>query len=325
MNLNKKHQEAWEKIKQADNILLVTHLRPDGDAISSVCAMIDLLENIDKKYSAFCDGKIEESFSYLAHIEKINTKKEMINFSKHDLIIILDCGSMARTSLTEEIKNKSLNQTIIEFDHHPQVDNYANIEIRNPQASATTEVIYDFFKINKLKINKNIANCILTGIFTDTANLFYPNTSDKTIRISSEMMIYGAQLPQIIQNTWYNKNLTAMKIWGVALNNLKINKKYNLAFSVLTQKDIKEAGAENINKDIYSSIAGFLGNLHKVKAIMLIIEEENGIIKTSLRSSDPNVDVSKLAKFMGGGGHTKAASFIISGKILKNGKNYKII
>lgn len=324
MDLGKKHQEAWEKIKQAENILFITHLRPDGDAISSMCAMIDLAETLEKKYFTFCDGEIEESYSYLPHIEKINTNKEKLIFKEFDLIIISDCGSMSRTSLEEEIKNKSLDQKIIEFDHHPRVDDYADIEVRNPEASATTEVLYDFFKINKIKINKNIANCILTGIFTDTANLLYSNVSGKTTKISSEMMKLGAHLPQIIQNTWYNKSLPAMKIWGIALSNLQINKKYNLAFSVLTQKEIKQAGAENINKDIYSSIVGFLGNLHKVKGVLLITEEPDGTIKTSFRSSHPQIDVSLLAFKMGGGGHAKAASATIKGNLIKNGKKYKI-
>ncbi len=325
MPLEKKHQEAWEKIKQAENILLVSHLRPDGDAVSSVCTWIELLEKLNKNYRAFCDGEVEESFEYLSHIEKIYTNKEKINFSDFDLIIISDCGSMSRTSLEEEIKTKNLNQKIIEFDHHPRVDKYADIEIRDPKAPATTEIIYDFFKINQLKINKNIANCILTGIFTDTANLLYPNVTDKTAKISSEMMRLGANLPKIVQNTWYNKSLPAMKIWGVALSNLKINKKYNFAFSVLTQEDIKKSGAENINKDIYSSIAGFLSNLHKVKGVALIVEEANGTIKISFRSSDPQTDVSKIAIAMGGGGHAKASSAVIEGKITKEGENYKII
>ena len=325
MIIKNKCKEAFKRIKKAHNILLVTHLRPDGDALSSVCAMIDLMETCNKKYIAFCQDEPAQNFSFIPHIEKIVfDKKKINNILDFDLIITLDCGSMQRTGLTVEINELIVNRKghfIIEFDHHPGVDDFSDLEIRKPEAAATTEILYDFLKVNKIKITKNMANCILTGILTDTSNFLYPSTSKKTIDIASETLIYGAKFPQITKETHYNKNLSSMKLWGVALKKIRINKKYNFAFSVLTKQDM---GDVESNENIFDAIAGFLGNLHKVKGVMFL-REEDGHIKGSLRSSHPNIDISKLAKVLGGGGHPKASGFLIEGQIIYVKNIWKII
>jgi len=324
--MENKHKEALKKIKESKNILLVTHVHPDGDALSSICAMIEFLEKNNKKYFAYCQDKPIENFSFMPQIDKIIFDKKFLgdDLSAFDLIITLDCGSLHRTGLNLEIKDlisKRSNNFIIEIDHHPKVDCFSDLEIRDSEAAATTEILYDFFKINKIKITKNIANCILTGILTDTANFLYPSTSNKTINISSEMLTCGAKFPQITRETWYNKNLDSMRLWGIALKKLKINKKYNIAFSVLTKEEIKKS---KDNKDIFDSIAGFLGNLYKVKGIMLL-REEDGHVKGSLRTSCSNVDISLLAKMFGGGGHEKASGFLIEGSLCCDENKYKVI
>lgn len=332
-----KYKEAYREIKEAENILLVTHERADGDAVSSLCAMIELLEQLGKKYLAFCPGQPINNFSFLPHTEKIAFgkfpffspglagKSLPMDFKKFTLIIALDHGSLERTGLGGQIREKDLGQFIIEFDHHPKNGDYSDLEIRKPEAVATTEILYYFFKTNKIRITRNMAHCILTGILTDTGNFLYPLTSDKAVGIASEMLLYGARFPQIIRNTLCNKSLTAMKVWGRALNNLKINKKYNFAFSVLALEEIEKLSGSGDNEDIFDSISGFLSNLYGVKGVLFLREEKEGKLKGSLRSSHPETDVSRLANLLGGGGHKKASGFVIEGRIEKKGNNWKVI
>ncbi|PLX20295.1 hypothetical protein C0584_06135 [Candidatus Parcubacteria bacterium] len=314
------HRIAYRKIKKAKKIFLVIHEKPDGDAVSSICAMIDFLEQEKIDYYAYCVSDIPENFLFLPHTEKINNAMPE-DFSSFDLIIPLDCGSLSRTTLISEILGRKKHQKVIEFDHHPKVDSYSDIEIREVRAASTTQVIYDFFKKNRIKINKARATCILTGISTDTGNFLYPSTSEKTIRISSEMMIRGARLPNILESTWRNKSLSGMKLWGLAINNLEINKKYNFAVTVITKKDIEESGATE--EDI-EGISGFLSNLNEVKGLLMLREEDDGTIKGSLRTSDDNVDVSKIANALGGGGHSKASGFKINGKLVHKNNRWMI-
>lgn len=319
---NQNLQLAYNKIKEADNILLATHGKPDGDALSSICAMIEICSLQKKRVTAFCFDTPPSQFDFLPHVEKIVSDKENLDFPSFDLIIALDCGQVSRTNLTTEINSRTPDQFMIEFDHHPKIKDYADLEIRDPGSSSTAEVLYDFLHINKIKINKNLANCVLTGIITDTGNLLYESTSDKTIQIASEMLTRGARFPRIVDNTWRNKSLGAMKVWGEAMSGLKINEKYNIAVSVLTKEMIADKGA---SEEELEGLSGFLNNLYGIKALMLLREEDNNKIKGSLRTADPTVDVSALAKHLGGGGHVRASGFVIDGQILKTKTGWKII
>lgn len=316
-----KFLDAYKLIKEAEKILLVTHDRPDGDALSSTCAVIEILKNLDKDFGAYCMSEVPFQFNFLPHVEYISADRERLDFDSYDLIIALDCGQLRRTNLTEEIKNRRKNQKVIEFDHHPKIDSYADIEVRLPKSAATTEVLYDFVKHNKIKITKNLATCILAGIITDTGNLLYESTSEHTIKISSEMIAHGARFPTILEKTWRNKSLAAMRLWGQAMNNLQINLKYNFAFSVLQLSDMEMSGA---TEEELEGIAGFLSNLHGVKAVVLLREIEDNKIKGSIRGMKPGVDISELARKLGGGGHKKASGFIVDGHIIKKNDKWVI-
>ncbi|MFH0840444.1 MAG: bifunctional oligoribonuclease/PAP phosphatase NrnA [bacterium] len=316
----KDFKTAFQQIKQANNILLVTHFNPDGDAMASLCAMIEIVESYGKKYTAYCSSLPSQAFSFLPHIEKV--QNTINDFSQYDLIISLDCGSLPRTRLHKEIKNRNEKQYYIEFDHHPKMDDYANLELRDPTRASTTEQLYFFFQANNIEINSKLALCILTGIVTDTGNFFYPVTSQETISIASEMLRKGAKLPKIVTNLWYNKRLSVMKLWGLAMSRLQINKEYNIAFSVLTLEDFAEHGA---TEDDIEGVSGFLSNLKDVKAVLLLRESTPGIIMGSLRTNQSDFDVSILAQKLGGGGHPKASGFSLTGSIKKVGNIWQIM
>ncbi len=166
-----------------------------------------------------------------------------------------------------------------------------------------------------------MAGCILTGILTDTGNFLYPSTSPETVNIASEMLTSGAKLPQIMENTWRNKSIASMKTWGKAMSNLYINHKFNLAITVLKSSDI----SDEISEEDLDGMAGFLSNLNNVKGILLLKEQKDGTIRGSLRTSLRDMDVSRLARFLGGGGHAKASGFTLHGRIEKTEKDWKVL
>ncbi len=337
MDYNLKYRQAYLKIKNSRKILIVSHVNPDGDAISSVCVFLELASMFNIEAVAYCHDKKVTTFSYLLNESKITSdKSNILPLTSYDVVIVLDCGSLSRTNLSKEINDvqQSVDRPyIIEFDHHPKMDDFADLEIRQPDKAATAEIIYNFLKENKINFNKNLANCILTGILTDTGNFLYSNASNINIAIASEMLNYGAQFPKIINNTLRNQNLLTMKLWGTTISNLRINEDYNLAYSVIAKEDIdnllKLGTVEDIdrylNYDVYGDIAGFLSTLSEVKAIMLLREENEGRIKGSLRTSRSDVDISILAQKFGGGGHPKASGFVIEGHIIKTETGWKII
>ena len=169
--------KTHHKIIKADKVLLVAHLKPDGDAIASLCAMADLMEELKKDYTLFTKDIPPIQYHFLPYFDKIKSDHKNLNFASYDLIIVLDCGQLDRTGLTEEIKNRSEKQYVIEIDHHPKVYDYADLEIRFTEASATAEILYYFFKANNIKINNDIEELINIRLYC----MSLINMSDFTI------------------------------------------------------------------------------------------------------------------------------------------------
>jgi phosphoesterase RecJ-like protein len=336
--LESTYKEIFQNFVTATNILIIGHLSPDGDALSSVCALLELAERYDISARGFCQGcKSAGAFDYLPHIQKIAASPESLGELKnYSVIIVVDCGSLARTNLTEQVvslKEQSKRPLLIEFDHHPNSEHWSDLEVRLPEKAATTEIIHDFLKTNGEEINRDLADCILTGLLSDTGNFLYSKTSTDNLSIASDMVACGARFTKIVNCLIHNQSLLTMKLWGLAFNNLRLNKKYNLAFSVLTRPEVDEilktATSEELDRfsgqDIFGEIAGWLSNISGVAAIMLLREEPEGLVKGSLRSAQDGVDVSKLARKFGGGGHPKASGFTLNGHLLKDDDKWKIV
>ncbi|MCF7860247.1 bifunctional oligoribonuclease/PAP phosphatase NrnA [Patescibacteria group bacterium] len=340
MSMQVKLIEAYQMMRLSKRILIIAHLRPDGDALSSVAAMRLIAQGLGKETACYCKDKNQELFSYLsgfAEIEadwnnfKLTQKVKESLMDSFDLIIVNDCGSLARTGLVAEIKEyKNKGGKIIEFDHHPRIDEYAGLEIRYPGLSSTSELIYRFIIANKIFLSKELADCILTGILTDTGNLLYPSASEATLKAVAATLTAGAHYSKIVNYTLKNKDINVVKMWGLALERLKINQRYQVATAVITRQDINNIlGGEHLDSaaesDLFSGLAGFLSNLAGVKAIAFIYEDVNGFIKGSLRSTSNGFMVDKLARTLGGGGHERASGFSFTGRLEKINNNWQVI
>jgi len=306
-------KQIYQKIKNAQKILVVTHYNPDGDALSSLAVFIEVLSNLSKDFHAYCKTNIDKSWDSLPHLDKIINDIDLDEWPKYDLIISLDCGSVERTGLAEQILIRTENQFFIEIDHHPKVESVSDLEYRRSGASATAELVYNFCEANQIKISQSIASCILTGLAADTGGFIYPSTTRNAIGIAAQMLWRGARLPAVIRQTFHGQSLVSMKIWGLAMSRLTINPNYNIAYTVLTQRDYLELGATEAMTD---ELAGWLACLDGVKAVLFLKETKPGILKGSWRTADNSIDVGKLTRSMGGGGHAKAAGFALKGELI---------
>jgi len=189
-------------------------------------------------------------------------------------------------------------------------------------AASTTDILFRIFNHNRFRINKEIATCLLTGIITDTGSFSNLATTPQSISNASELLINGARAKDIINNALTKQSIGVLKLWGRAFSRLIKNSHTNIAITVVTLKDFKECGVENESAE---GIANFLNNLNGAKAILVLKEQSDGTIKGSLRTTQDNIDVSKLARVLGGGGHKKAAGFTIKGKIEETKGGWKIV
>ncbi len=327
-NYNEKLKTAFKVIKNSHNFLIVGHLSPDSDALSSVSVFIEILESLNKKYYAFSLLKKENEYNFIPHINKINSKPP-VDFHDFDTIIVVDCGSIERTAIEKEILQIKHNNTanIIEFDHHEKNSNYADLEIRRQDKASTTIIIYDFLKENNWPINKNISDAILSGIIGDTGCFVHPNSSAEAIKVASETLSYGASFYKIIKESTNKSNLLSLKIWGKIIDNIYFNKKTGLISSGISEKEMlnlkEDITNEDVVPDLFGIIVSFMCSLKDVK-VALLLREENGIIKGSLRTNQDFIDVAKIALQFGGGGHKKAAGFSRKGYLIKTENGYSI-
>ena len=343
MGSEEQYKIVINKIKAANRILAIGHINPDGDAIASVNVIALIAKSFNVAVDAFCIDKKEGPFNFLSFTDKISETFSG-KLSNYDLVIVVDCGALGRTGIKELIeeelkKSESERPFFVEFDHHPQVHAWADLEIRHPEASATCEVLYHFCENQKIEFTRDLADNILTGILTDTGNFLYPNTSSETINIASKMLAHGAHFTKISTVLKNNQDLLTTKLWGLALENLRFNTKYSFAFSVLTQEDLKTAmvaagyrdflAGDDLSKilhgDLFGEIAGFISNISGAKAIMLLRQDAPGKLKGSLRTANSDIDISVLARKLGGGGHAKASGFEIDGDLEKTEDGWRVV
>jgi len=335
MNFISQLQLAYEKISAAKRILIVGHTSPDADAIASMGAMIEVARHLNLEVTAYADNKASGAYDFIPN-ENLISSQAPDNLLEFEIILILDCGSLSRTALETRIRNllaAQENKTIparpylMEFDHHEPNENYADLEIRLTDKAATAEIVYHFLKVNNLEITKTLANCILIGLLTDTGHFLHTNSSQEALAVSSEMLLRGASLPKIINKTIHNKSFAALKVWGRALENMKFNPDTGLASAGLTKAELENLlspAEREQNVDLFSDIVSFLSYLSGVK-VALLLREENGRVKGSLRTNYEEIDMVKIAKNWGGGGHKKAAGFSISGRLEKTQTGWKVI
>ena len=322
--LKGKMAAAAETMKGSSRgILIVTHIFPDGDCLSSACALSLWLESIGKKHALFCADPLPESFLFLPNAKKFSQKASLDDF---DVVAILDCACLSRTGLVDDLVQARGKIKTIEIDHHPKSEDYADIEIRLPERSSAAEVLYLFFRQNNIEISKPMADCLLTGLVTDTGNLLFSSVNENTIKTSSALLLEGAAMPKIIKRTAQNKSLSAMKIWGKILNNTRYHPSYKLVYSVLSWEEVAALKADfGEVGPAFDAASDILNNVDGAKAALFLREQEPGKIKGSLRSKHPGIDVSKVAEKLGGGGHSKAAAFRFDGHIEKTDGGWRIV
>lgn len=335
MNLNDKLQLAYSKIKSARRVLLVSHVSPDADALASLGAMIEFLQTESIQYVAYAERKIAGAYNFIPQATEVSSSapNDLLVF---DVILILDCGSKARTGLAPRINvlleipaagRITKRPYLIEFDHHPAQDHYADLEIRLPEKASTTEIIYQFLTVNNWPITKTMASSILIGLMTDTGHFLHANSSREAIAVSSEMLMRGASLPKIIESTVHNKSFSSLKVWGRVLENMIFNSETGLAASALTAAELDEllpSTEIRLDNDLFGDIVSFISTLQGIK-VALLLREEGDMVKGSLRTVADEVDLIKIASLFGGGGHKKAAGFSVPGRLAKTATGWKII
>jgi bifunctional oligoribonuclease and PAP phosphatase NrnA len=300
---------------QADRVVIMGHKRGDVDCYGSSFALSMALTAIGKDSEIISDEKYPSNLDFLFNY--FSGAVVPVATHKFDTFVILDTSDLDRTAVPALATDylESAEQLVL-VDHHTKGDLTESISnsLCMEDVSSTSELVFEIIQAMGVEIDKNIASLLLAGIIADTSSFQNQNTTGRSLEISSELLKYGARKKTIISQLFGGSEVDALKLWGLAMGRLNLNKKYGAVSSYLTYEDISSCG---ISGDAISGIVNYLNQVEGAKMIVLVTEEEKGQIKVSFRTRDNNMDVSSLARQLGGGGHVKASGLTFDGTIIE--------
>ena len=297
-------------LSSASRVLIGTHEHPDGDALGSSLAVHFALKSKGIESTVYIPDPAPDFFQFLPGFDALTTTKPNIN--DFDTVILLDYTQLYRTHLEQEVLGRD---RVISIDHHYDNPKQTAINLIVPEGAATAHILFPLFLALDIPITQDIATCLLTGIFTDTGSFMHDGVTPDILQIASYLMKKGARLSHIAHETYQKKDLPSLQIWGRALSRILVSEKTGASISLITLKDLQEC---NATLDDLSGVVSMLNTLPQTKYAMLLVEFEPGKIKGSLRTEpQKGIDVSKIAKRLGGGGHKMASGFEIAGHIVQ--------
>ena len=294
-------------------MLLVAHARPDPDAVGSVVALASYLgDNYNLDVTIGCTHPLPPSLSPLFPGFSFSILDSgRIDFSTFDLAVGCDSVDRGFDTVLPLLDDACV---IAVFDHHHDITLSADIRMIDDSFASTTELLYHFFLFDHGTISRETATALLTGIIGDTGIYQYSNTSPRTLAVSAELTRLGASTTHIVNSAFVNQKIETLNLWGSALENATYIQGSGIVVTALTTEDL--AGRTPTSEEI-KHIATILTNAPHVKATLFLFQATPEHIKASLRAKPgEGIDVSAIARTIGGGGHPLASGFEIAGKLI---------
>ena len=291
-------KDAADKLKAAEKIVVTAHVNPDGDAIGSSLALMQMLKAMNKQVRVFIDDVVPPTFAILPQIEKIERPSGLAEKSvEADLLVVLDTQPDRIGGVLNLVKAPILN-----IDHHITNEG-KNVDwiYLNPEAAASCEIVFELSKFLPIELNLDTAHCLYTGFATDTGFFNYANTRPSTLRAAASLIEAGVK-PNVIAEEMERKSLADVKGLIETLQTMQLYFDGKVAGIFVSQEV----------SDMVDTTEGFIDIVRVIDgvevAFMLTCKAEN-LCRVSMRSR--NVDVSAIARSLGGGGHIRAAGCTI--------------
>ena len=294
------HTAIRNMIQEAENIVIASHIRPDGDAIGSLLGLgLAILENGKNVQMILKDG-VPGSFRFLTGSELVETSVK----GEADCFIVVDCSDLERTG--DILPGHSPDLVI---DHHITNLHFGKLNLVEPQAVATTVLLAKYMESWGLSISVPVAEALTTGLITDTLGFRTSNMNPEALRIAADLMEKGANLPELYMKAMFQRSFEAVQFWGAGLANIQRTER--IIWTVLTAADRKLVGYPG--KDD-ADLINVLSTVRDADVALIFVESDNQHIKVSWRAK-PGLDISGIALQFGGGGHPAASGASIPGSL----------
>jgi bifunctional oligoribonuclease and PAP phosphatase NrnA len=300
-------EDLLKKIRLGNRFLLTSHINPDGDAIGSELGLARLLRSMGKGAVVWNRDPIPTIYRPLPGSDRVHTGEEPpAGFpDRFDAIIVLECPSPDRTGLEQHLSARP----IINIDHHLGNQLYGSVNWVDSAAPAVGEMVYRLAQGLKLTLDPETASCLYLTLVTDTGGFRFSNATPAAFEAAASLVRDGAHPEQVSQWLYESQPLAVVRLIGEMLQTLKIHEDGRVATALLTPTMFDRVGAQPGDSE---GLIDFPRSIAGVEAVALIRQREDGTHKVSLRSRG-EVDVEKIARHHGGGGHRNAAGFVLEG------------
>ncbi len=294
--------QVVQLIEQKYRFMITSHIRPDGDGLGSGLALYWMLRSLGKDVDVVLRDRVPPSYTVLPGTEQVLVQDDVTE--AYDAAFIIECSDVERPGLPS-LKD----QFVVNIDHHSTTVPFGDINWIDPTAAAVGEMIYNLSKALGIEVTKEIAECIYTALLTDTGSFHFSNTTERTLKIASELVRRGVEPARISQALFYSHSFSKIKLLGLVLSGIERDESGRVAWIRLDRETMYEADACDEDAD---GIVNHALSVGEVEAVAFFKELEPDVYRVSLRSKGKN-NVAKVAETFGGGGHRNAAGCRIEG------------
>jgi bifunctional oligoribonuclease and PAP phosphatase NrnA len=322
VSITEKIKIGFEKTKQtlmsADRVVIISHRSPDGDAVGANLALRLGLEALGKEVVSACVDPVPENSIWLT---KGDSYMLDFNYSDYDVIVSVDCAApklVAFFDAKPEIRTGP--KPYVNIDHHISNDGFGSVNVVDAEACSTCIILYKFFRYCNWNIDRDIATCLLHGIYFDTGGMMHSNTTQEVFEVCGRLVALGADLRRVSKTLFHTTPVNKLRLWGRILERAYVNEE-GVTVSAVGEDDYRATGGGA------GDTGGAIDYLNAVPgsnySVLLSEDREKGIVKGSLRTQRDDVNLSEVAGKWGGGGHPKASGFGVTGT-LKPSMSWKI-
>lgn len=289
-----------QSITKANNIIIVTHIKPDGDCLGSGFAMRAVCRKLNKNVDIVSDSPVPDHFAFLKDFDALNNQQ----YGNYDLCIVVDCGDEMRMGKYAGYIKKIES---INIDHHITNTRFGKTNHVVADSSSTCEIVYDLLSAENL-MDCEIASYLYVGLSTDTGHFMHSNVTPKVLKTAYELANYGVDTYSIASNIYRSTTMNKQKLVARAIGSMRFFHDDEICIISIMQDDLKQTGCVLADTE---GLIDYAINIKTVKVAISITETNRPQFKCSYRSK--GLDVSKSASVFGGGGHVRASGCVVGG------------
>lgn len=301
-------RQIAELFRRYNTFLVVTHYRPDGDAVGSQLALALILRGLGKQVTVWNDDPVPAKFRFLPHCDLV--QRPPATPQDFDVVVSVDISTWTRAgSAAERIRSR---QRFINLDHHVSNEKFADLNWVVPEAPASGCLVYELIQKGGFELTRDIATCLYAAIATDTGSFTYANTTAAAMRAAADLVAAGVNVGELSRQVYESYPYARLRLLQLALADLTLADRNRIAYYWLTNEMFEQSGAKREDTE------GLIDHARSIEGVLVavVFEElpEPGKVRMSFRSKHPKVDVNSIARHFGGGGHREAAGARMTGE-----------